>query len=112
MQSGFTGTVEEQPMHFPKAEIRIDTPLLGNYKQNVTDIIIRFPAVCVDNETIIYQATPAAFRPYRHPITPPLTQESHSKTTIIVEGQDTSSSELKLETILWFTELRRLIHIR
>jgi hypothetical protein len=112
MQTGFTGSVEEQPMHFPKAEISIDTPKLNHEKQNVTDIIIRFPTVCVDNETIFYQITPATLGPQSYPISPPTSQEPESMTVKGLDGLETNSSELKLETAFWFTELRRFFLIK
>ena len=112
MQTGFTGAVEDQPMQFPKAEISIDTPNLAYEKQNVTDIIIRFPAICVDNETIVFQVTPASFGPQSYPITPPMNREPGSRTIIRLDGFEANSSELKLEPVIWFIESRRVIHIK
>ncbi|MFX1318669.1 MAG: hypothetical protein ACFE9D_02930 [Promethearchaeota archaeon] len=112
MQTGYTGSVEEQPMHFPKSEISIDTPKLANKNQNVTDILIRFPAIYVDNETIAYQVTPASFGPQSYPITPPMNREPESRTVIGLEGIKTNLRELGLEPVTLFTESRRVIHIR
>ncbi len=55
MQSGNTPTVEEQPMHFPKSEMTIDTPWSDRFKRNVTNFYFRFPKVIVNNSAISYQ---------------------------------------------------------
>jgi hypothetical protein len=57
LQSGYTGTIEEQPMHFPKADITIDTPRDIEWKQNVTNLWFRFPQVWV-NITLPGNSTP------------------------------------------------------
>ncbi|MFW9830916.1 MAG: hypothetical protein ACFFD8_04000 [Candidatus Thorarchaeota archaeon] len=58
MQSGFTGNVEEQPMHFPKAAIDILTPFSDRLKRNITDFYISFPQVFTENGTISFVVPP------------------------------------------------------
>ncbi len=48
LQSGYTGTLLEQPMHFPKADITIHTPHDINWKRNITNLWFRFPQVWVN----------------------------------------------------------------
>ncbi len=107
MQTGFTGIVLEQPMHFPKAQNDILTPFYDRLKKNFTDIEFRFPEIRLNNGTMSYHVPPDAFGPRSYPI-PPLSQEPESRSIAMLEGIVEDSSDLDLKLITWFTELRRL----
>ncbi len=107
LQSGFTGVVLDQPMHFPKAQINILTPRVDHLTQNVTDIEFRFPEIRVDNGTIHYHVPSDSFGPRIYSISPPSNPEPRTSTINVLEGIKNDSSNLDLQTIFWFAELRR-----
>ncbi|MFX1509010.1 MAG: hypothetical protein ACFFBR_01765 [Promethearchaeota archaeon] len=107
MQSGYTGIVEEQPMHFPKAEIEILTPYQTQQKKNYTDIIFRFPEICVDNGTIFYNLPPDAFGPRTLSIIQPASQEPTSQSVPSLVRIFEISSDMCIQVISWFTDLWR-----
>ena len=108
MQTGYTGIVEEQPMHFPKAQIDILTPIFDRLKKNFTDIEFRFPQIRVDNGTMSYHVPPDAFSPRSYTVPPP-NIEPESRSINVLEGIVTDSSDFNLQMITWFTDLRRLL---
>jgi hypothetical protein len=112
LQSGYTGIVEEQPMHFPKAQLNILTPINDRLKKNFTDIEFRFPEIRVENETISYQTPQEGFGPRIYTIAPPLRQDLEPKAMNGKEGRINDSSNLDPQTIYWLTELRRLFLIK
>jgi hypothetical protein len=112
LQSGFTGAVEEQPMHFPKAEIEILTPYANRIKKNFTDVIIRFPDICLDNGTVFYQAQPDLFEPLIPSILEPSAPNLALAPHTVIEGGTTDSSSLDLQTLIWFSDFRRLFLIK
>ncbi len=111
MQTGYTGIVAEQPMHFPKAQIDIVTPYLTQQKKNYTDIIFRFPEICVDNETVFYNLPPDAFGPRTLSVIQPINHEPNSQSITIIDVIAKDSSDLCLEVISWFTDLWRQLLI-
>ncbi|MHA2405589.1 MAG: hypothetical protein ACXACH_02405 [Candidatus Hermodarchaeia archaeon] len=111
LQSGFTGAVLEQPMHFPKAEIDIQTPFVDRIKKNFTDIIIRFPDVCLNNGTVFYQSQPDLFEPFIPSILEPSGPSMSTAPHVIEEGT-TDSSNLDLQTLTLFSNPRRLYFIK
>ena len=112
LQSGFTGAVEEQPMHFPKAEIEILSPYANRIKKNFTDLIIRLPDVCLNNGTMFYQTQPDLFEPFIPSILEPSGPSMSSVTHTLIEGVVTDSSNLGLQTRTWFSDSRRLFLIK
>lgn len=112
MQSGATGAVEEQELHFPKADLEILTPITARLKMNFTDIVIRFPKICLDNGTIYYQMNPNLFDPYIPVPTLPIWQETNPTSSHSIEGSPNNSSDLDLQTLTWILKLRQFILIR
>jgi hypothetical protein len=108
LQSGFAPTVDEQRMHFPKADIDILTDNSGNTKQNVTDIFIRLPGVFADNGTIYYHVSPDSFGPRIFPVSLPVQEPCGNQIQVFV-GNINDSIDLTLQTIPLFIELRRFL---
>ena len=120
LQSGWTGFVTEQPMHFPKAEIDILTPkqLTDEVtKRNVTDFYFRFPQVWInasetppgpDHSTIFYQ------KPQRITFNEPrlVFNEGDSETptsrAYSLGDTDAYFFEVLIQPLLGYKEYRRL----
>jgi hypothetical protein len=112
LQSGFTGAVLEQPMHFPKAEIEVPTPFVNRLKKNFTDVVIRLPDICLNNGTMFYQAPPDLFEPFIPSILDPSGPSMSSAPRTVLEGVTTDSNSLDLQTLIWPSDPRRLCLIK
>jgi hypothetical protein len=112
LQSGFTGAVEEQEMHFPKADLEILTPISDRLKMNYTDIVIRFPKICLDNGTMYYQMAPDLFDPQIPAPSLPAWQETTPTSGHPIEGPPNNSSNLDLQTLTWISKLQQFILIK
>ncbi len=110
MQSGLTGPVLEQPMHFPKAQIDIITSWSERRKLNVTDFHFRFPAVWVDNSSITFKTT--QHQPPQPSHSKPLFPSKEEQTNHITLWQRTPPNAEGKGTffvIPWHQEPRRLL---
>jgi hypothetical protein len=120
LQSGWTGFVVEQPMHFPKAEIDILTPEREseNTKRNVTDLYFRFPQVWINasetppgpGHSVIFFQNPSTIM-FDQPRLVYTNGEIDSPTSqkYSLEGADSYFFELVTQTLLRFERNRRWI---
>lgn len=112
MQTGYTGIVLEQPMHFPKAQIEILTPQGSQLKKNYTNIEFSFPQIRVDNGTVYYQASPDSFGPLVPLIPLPVKEDTPLVSESPLEGISTDSSTLNLQMLPFISALRRFFLVK
>lgn len=107
MQSGFTGNVIEQPMHFPNAQIDIITPWEDRFKHNVTNLYFSFPQVIANNGTISF-VVPPELPSHQVRLDPFLTPEDtqSSSVSLLSSVTDHANNPRTLLTIPLFSKLR------
>jgi hypothetical protein len=119
LQSGWTGFVTEQPMHFPKAEIDILTPQRDSEftKRNVTDLYFRFPQVWINasetppgpgHSTIFYQSLDTIAFDEAGLVFNENDSESPTRHTYSLEDARANFFEVLIQPLLGYEEHRRL----
>ena len=119
LQSGWTGFLTEQPMHFPKAEIEILTPKRDSEftKRNVTDLHFRFPQVWINasetppgpgHSTIFYQSPDTIKFDEPRLVFNEDDSESPTRHTYPLEDSSVNFFEILIQPLLCFKEYRRL----